>query len=181
MPGPFHAGALRNSRVFCSPRAATSPQRADRQGTPCPTKRAGLRRKNGVPVEVGIGPHVDHDVQVADFNETRLPAQKYYDQHTGLELDPVGKAAARQSEIDFAWRLKAFEPRPPTEAYQRMGRKPFGMRWTDCNNGMSSDQSFGVVWSTKRHVRLAPSASRTSLPSHQARHRSKLFVCFPLS
>ena len=39
-----------------------------------------LRRKNGVhlhAVEVGIGPHVDHDVQVADFNETRLLSQKY--------------------------------------------------------------------------------------------------------
>ena len=90
-----------------------------------------LRRKNGVPlgaVEVGIGLHVDHDVQDADFN-------KYYDQYTGLELDPVGAAAARQSESDFAWRLKAFEPRPRTEAYQRMGRKPFGMRWIDCNKG----------------------------------------------
>ena len=97
-----------------------------------------LRRKNGVPldaVEVGIGPHVDRDVQDADFNETRQPSQKYYDQYTGLEVDPVGAAAARQSEIDFAWRLKAFEPRPRTEAYQRMGRKPFGMRWIDCNKG----------------------------------------------
>ena len=87
-----------------------------------------LRRKNGVhlhAVEVGIGPHVDHDVQDVDFNETRLPSQKYFDQYTSLELDPVGAAAARQSEIDFAWRLKAFEPRPRTEAYQRMGRKPF--------------------------------------------------------
>ena len=86
--------------------------------------------ENGVPldaVEVGIGPHVDDDVQDADFNETRLPSQKYYDQYTGLELDPVGAAEARQSEIDFAWRTKAFEPRPQTEAYQRMGRKPFGM------------------------------------------------------
>ena len=86
-------------------------------------------------MEVGIGPHVDHDVQDADFNETRLPSQKYYDQYTGLELDPVGAAAARQSEIDFAWKLKAFEPRPQTEAYQRMGRKPFGMRWIDCDKG----------------------------------------------
>ena len=97
-----------------------------------------LRRKNGVPLnamEVGIGPHVDNDVQDADFNETRLPSQKYYDQYTGLELDPVGTAAARQSEIDFAWKLKAFEPRPRSEAYQRMGRKPFGMRWIDCNKG----------------------------------------------
>ena len=67
-----------------------------------------LRRKKSVPldaVEVGIGPHVDHDVQNADFNETRLPSQKYYDQYTGLELDLVGAAAARQSEIDFAWGL----------------------------------------------------------------------------
>ena len=90
-----------------------------------------LRRKNGVhlhAVEVGIGPRVDHDVQVADFNETRLPSQKHCDQSTGLELDLVGTAAARQSETGFAWRLKAFEPRPRTEAYQRMGRKPFGMR-----------------------------------------------------
>ena len=72
-----------------------------------------LRRKNGVhlhAVEVGIGPHVDHDVQDVDFNESRLPSQKYFDQYTSLELDPVGAAAARQSEIDFAWRLKAFEP-----------------------------------------------------------------------
>ena len=97
-----------------------------------------LRRKNGVPldaVEVGIGPHVDDDVQDADFNETRLLSLKYYDQYTGLELDSVGAAAARQSEIDFAWRMKAFEPQPRTEAYQRMGRKPFGMRWIDCNKG----------------------------------------------
>ena len=97
-----------------------------------------LRRKNGVPldaVEVGIGLHVDDDVQDADFNETRLPSQKYWDQYTGLELDPVGAAAARQAEIDFAWRLKAFEPRPRTEAYQCNGRKPFEMRWTDCNKG----------------------------------------------
>ena len=58
-----------------------------------------LRRKNGVPldaVEVGIGPHVD-DVQDAGFNETRLPSQKYFDQYTGLELDPVGTAAATAS------------------------------------------------------------------------------------
>ena len=97
-----------------------------------------LRRKHGIPldaVEVGIGPHVDHDVQDADFNETRLPSQKYYDQYTSLELDPVGAAAARRSEIDFAWRLKAFEPRLRTEAYQRMGRKPFGTRWIECNKG----------------------------------------------
>ena len=97
-----------------------------------------LRRKNGVPldaVEVGIGPHVDDDVQDADFNETGPPSQKCYDQYTGLELDPVGAAAARQAEIDFAWRQKAFEPRPRTEAYQRMGRKPFRMRWIDCNEG----------------------------------------------
>ena len=86
-------------------------------------------------MEVGIGPHVDHDVQDADFNETRLPSQKYNDQCTGLEHDLVEAAAARQSEIDFAWRLKAFEPRPRTEAYQRMGPKPFGMRWIDCNKG----------------------------------------------
>ena len=132
--------------------------------------------ENGAPldaVEVGIGPDVDRDVQDADFNETRIPTQMYYDQYTGLERDPVGATAARQSEIDFAWRLKAFEPRPRTEAYQRMGGRPFGM-WVDCNKGDSSDRSFGVVWSSKRHVRLAPSVSRTS-------HRSKLFVCFALS
>ena len=68
-----------------------------------------LRLKNGVPLdamEVGIGPHVDDVVHDADFNETRLPSQTYYDQYTGMELDPVG-AAARQAEIDFAWRLKS--------------------------------------------------------------------------
>ena len=81
-------------------------------------------------MEVGIGPHVDDDVQDADIHETRLPSQKYCDQYTGLELDPVAAAAARQAEIDFAWRVKAFEPRP-----RRMGRRPFGMQWMDCNNG----------------------------------------------
>ena len=87
-----------------------------------------MRRKNGVPldvVEVGIGPHVDPDVQVADFNETRLHSQKYYDQYTGLELDPVGTAAARQSEIDFAWRLKAFEPRPSDRSVSANGTEAF--------------------------------------------------------
>ena len=87
-----------------------------------------LRRKNGVPpdaVEVGIGPHVDDDVQDADFNETRLPSQKYYDQYTGLELDPVGAVAARQSEIDFAWRLEAFEPRPRTGSVSANGTEAF--------------------------------------------------------
>ena len=105
--------------------------------------------ENGVhlhAVEVGIGPHVDHDVQDADFNETRLPSQKYYDQYTGLEVDSAEAAAARHAEIDFACRLKA---------------------------------SSG--WSSKGHVRLAPSASRMSQLSHQARHRSTLFVCFALS
>ena len=114
-----------------------------------------LRRKNGVhlhAMEVGIGPHVDHDVQDAEFNETRLLSQKYYDQYTGLELDPAGTAAARQSEIDFSWRLKAFEPPPRTEAYQRL----------TVTRRMSNDRSFGVVWLSKRHVRLAPSASRIS-------------------
>ena len=75
-----------------------------------------LCRKNGVPldaVEVGIGPHVDDDVQDADFNETPLPSQKYYDQYTGLKLDPVGAAAARQSEIDFAWGLKSIGASTP--------------------------------------------------------------------
>ena len=97
-----------------------------------------LRRKHGVPpnaVEVGIGPHVDHDVQDADNKETRLLSQKYHDQYTGLELDSVGAAEARQSDVDFDWRKKAFESRPRTEAYQRMGRKLFGMRWIDCNKG----------------------------------------------
>ena len=111
--------------------------------------------ENGVhlyAVEVGIGPPVDQDVQDADFNETRLPSQKYYDQYTGLELDPVGTAAARQSEIDFAWRLKAFEPRPRAEAYQRMGRKLSECGGLTLTRGMSSDRSFGVVWSSKRHV-----------------------------
>ena len=112
----------------------------------------------------------------------RLPSQKHYGQYTGLELDPVGTAAARQSEIDFAWRLKAFEPRPRTEAYQRMGRKPFGMRWIDCDKGdeqRPEHRSRLVV--PKRHVRLAPPASRISPLSHQAHRRSKSFDCFALS
>ena len=78
-----------------------------------------LRPKNGVhlhAVEVGIGPHVDHDVQVADFNETRLPSQKYYDQYTGLELDPVETPQHDNPSLTLL-------------------RKPFGMRWIDCNKG----------------------------------------------
>ena len=112
-----------------------------------------LRRKNGVPldaVKVGLGPHVDvddDDVQDADFNETRLPSQKCYDQYTGLDLDPVGAAAARQAETDFAWRLKAFEPRTP----DRSESANSGCGGSTATRGMSSDRSFGVVWTSKRH------------------------------
>ena len=35
--------------------------------------------------------------------------------------------------LTFPGDQKEFEPRPRTEAYQRMGRKPFWMRWIDTN------------------------------------------------
>ena len=116
-----------------------------------------MRRKNVVlfdVMEVRIGPHVDDDVQDDDFNKTRLLSVKYYDQYTGLELDPVGAAAV------------SFDP----------GRKRIsawdggllGCGGSTVTREMSSGRSFGVVWSSKRHVRQAPSASRTSPPSHPA-------------
>ena len=97
----------------------------------------------------------------ADFNETRLPSQKYYDQYTGLELVPFGAAAARQAEIDFARRQKTFEPRPQAETYQRTGRKPFGMRWIDCNEG---DEQ-GLELRSRLVVQETRQASQTSPPS----------------
>ena len=115
-------------------------------------------------VEVGIGPHVDHDVQDADFNETRLPSQKYCDQYTGLELDPVGAAAARQSEIDFGWR-QSIRASTPDGSVSANG--------TEVATGAS--ESFGRPRNTSDQK---PSASRTSPPSHPAHHRSKLFLCF---
>ena len=42
---------------------------------------------------------------------------------------------ARADELAFARKLEAFEPRPISEAYELMGRAPFGTRWIDCNKG----------------------------------------------
>ena len=131
-----------------------------------------LRRKIGVlldAVEVGIGPHVDDDVQDADFNETQLNSQKHYDQYTGLEFDPVGAAAARQADI-------APTPGGSVSAY---GTEDFRTRWVDCNKGdeqRPERRSRLVVQETRQTS--TTSASRISQLSHQVRHRSKLFVCF---
>ena len=109
-------------------------------------------------VEVGIGPHVDDDTRDVDFNEVRADTEKYYDQYTGLELDAAGVRAARQDELDFATRLGAFEPRPVSEAWEKMGRKPFGMRWIDSNKGDSKGpelRSRMVVQETRRGSTIA--------------------------
>ena len=62
---------------------------------------------------------------------------------TGLELDPVGTAAARQDEIDFVWKYSSLDP----------GRKRISV-WDGSLSGcggstvtrrMNSGRSFGVV------------------------------------
>ena len=120
-----------------------------------------LRQASGIAVdalEVGIGPHIDHDIKEVDFEEVRVPTQKFYDQYTGMELDPEGVRAARQDEMDFAKKLEAFEPRPLAEAWEKMGRRPFGVRWIDSNKGDAKRpelRSRMVVQETRRTSTIA--------------------------
>ena len=44
----------------------------------------------------------------------------------GLELDPVGGAAARQAEIDFAWRLKSIRASTPSGSISAYGTEACG-------------------------------------------------------
>ena len=37
-----------------------------------------------------VGPHVDDDTQKVNFEEARMLGHRFYDQNTGLELDPKG-------------------------------------------------------------------------------------------
>ena len=105
--------------------------------------RAYQRRLTGVAVnalEVGIGPHVDEETQTADWMngeyETEGEHEKVYkDAYTGVVLDSAAVGEARKQELEFAASLKAWEPRPRSEAYQKMARAPFGTRWIDCNKG----------------------------------------------
>ena len=105
--------------------------------------RAYQRRRTGVQInalEAGIGPHVDEEERAADWMneecETEVEHGKVYkDAYTGVVLDPAAVGEARKQELEFAASLKAWEPRPRSEAFQKMGRAPFGTRWIDCNKG----------------------------------------------
>ena len=120
-----------------------------------------VRESRGVglhAVEVGVGPHVDETEHEARFDDAADGGEEYYDQYTGLKLDPAGVRAARRDEMEFAERLEAFEPRPVEEAWEKMGRKPFGVRWIDCNKGDASRpelRSRMVVQETRRTSTIA--------------------------
>ena len=106
---------------------------------------AYMRRVTGTPVnalEAGVGPHIDEDTPEPDMAACGDDGSKadadtacFYDQYTGLVLPTAGVRAARRDEVDFANKLVAFDPRTRDEAYEKMGRAPFGTRWIDCNKG----------------------------------------------
>jgi hypothetical protein len=108
--------------------------------------------------EVGVGPHVDETEHEARFDDAAAGGEEFYDQYTGLKLEPAGVRAACRDEMEFAERLEAFEPRPVEEAWENMGRKPFGVRWIDCNKGDVSRpelRSRMVVQETRRTSTIA--------------------------
>ena len=86
-------------------------------------------------LEVGIGPHVDHDVQVADFNETRLPHRSIMTntlawnstmleqpQHDNPKLILLGDG--KHSNLDHG-----------QKHISEWDGSLFGMRWIDCDKG----------------------------------------------
>ena len=50
-----------------------------------------------------------------------------------MELDVQKVGEARKEELEFADKLNAWTVRPRQEAYDKMGRAPFGVRWIDHN------------------------------------------------
>ncbi len=85
-----------------------------------------------------MGPHVDEEEpSLKDFSGKWLDSEKneFYDENTGLELDPVLVCAARRVEMEFMAKLNVWSYSTVAQAPSDMGRAPFGARWIDSDKG----------------------------------------------
>ena len=74
------------------------------------------------------------DIEVNGM-DTMNDMTKFYDDSTGLELDPKLVRAARMEEIDFFHRKGVYKIVQRSVAYARTGKAPISVRWVYVNKG----------------------------------------------
>ena len=86
-----------------------------------------LRRKNCVhlhAVEVGIGPHVDHDVQVADFNETDNLHRSTMTNALGWNLTLLERRSTT-IRVKLCWETESIRASTPDRSVSANGTEAF--------------------------------------------------------
>ena len=78
---------------------------------------------------------MDDDTMDVSFELIRMLGRGFFDQHTGLELDPKRESG----ELDLVTRRGPFEPRRLEEAVEKMGRQLFGVLRIDFPQGALTD------------------------------------------
>ena len=63
------------------------------------------------------------------------PMQNFWDDLSGLELDPVKVRAARLEEMKEFDKHQVYEKRPIKECWEKTNKEPIGTRWVDINKG----------------------------------------------
>ena len=104
-------------------------------------KRYIQRRPDLTIGALDCGPHVDdEELGLRDFVGQWRDTVKdeFYDDLTGLPMDPDLVRAGRRVEMDFMAKLGdrgVWEYSTTDECYQETGRKPLGVRWVDTDKG----------------------------------------------
>ena len=96
---------------------------------------------------VEAGPSPDEDMNLEEYGEDFVPGkntnenedyedQMFFDDITGVvQLDTKGVLAARQEELQWLRRAKAYEKRTIEECWQRTGKGPIKLKCVGRNKG----------------------------------------------
>ncbi|CAK0792782.1 unnamed protein product, partial [Prorocentrum cordatum] len=103
----------------------------------------GLRRHLGNRKVLALsaldaGPNVgDEEISLKDFAGRWRDALRteFYDDLTGLPLDPARVKAARRLEMDFMAQLGAWVYAREEDCQRELGRRPLSVRWVDIDEG----------------------------------------------
>ena len=137
-------------------------------------KHLGKTTDDGVPkifsIEPGeMGPNLDEPAE--DFSRWRMSQKnKFFDEYTGLELDPKLVRQGRTGEMDFMAELGKrvgckdgiWDVVPVSVCMERTGKPPIGVRWVEHDKNAGSDppdvRCRLVVQETKRVTTLDTAA-----------------------
>ena len=108
------------------------------------------------------GPHVDEEEpSLKDFSGKWIDSDRmeFYDELTGLEMEPDMVRAARRTEMEFMATLNVWSYSTVAQAHADIGRAPFGVRWIDSDKGDSTRPDYRsrlVVQETRASSTIAP-------------------------